>query len=62
MLFFYFLFTVLVVTVHYIPDMSLEFRALQPAEFYRQHIERGVRPDGRKLGERRPVAVSSGKV
>ena len=61
MLFFYFLFTVLV-TVPYIPDMSLEFRALQPTEFYRQHIERGVRPDGRKLGERRPVAVSSGKV
>jgi len=42
--------------------MSVEFRALQPAEYYRQHIDQGVRPDGRKLHERRPIAVSSGTI
>ena len=42
--------------------MSLEFRTLQPEEFYRQHIEAGVRPDGRKLGERRAMAVSAGNI
>jgi len=42
--------------------MSLEFRALQPAEYYRQHIDQGVRPDGRKLHDRRPIAVSSGTI
>ena len=42
--------------------MSLEFRTLQPEEFYRQHIEAGVRPDGRQLGERRAMAVSAGNI
>ena len=42
--------------------MSLEFRTLQPEEFYRQHIEAGVRPDGRKLEERRAMAVSAGNI
>jgi len=42
--------------------MSLEFRTLQPEEFYRQHIEAGVRPDGRQLGERRAIAVSAGNI
>ena len=42
--------------------MSLEFRTLQPEEFYRQHIEAGVRPDGRQLGERRSMAVSAGNI
>jgi exosome complex component RRP43 len=42
--------------------MSLEFRTLQPEEFYRQHLEAGVRPDGRALGERRAVAVSAGTI
>ena len=42
--------------------MTLEFRRLQPEEFYRQHIEAGVRPDGRQLGERRAMAVSAGNI
>jgi len=42
--------------------MSLEFRTLQPAEFYRQHIASGVRPDGRTLAERRPLSVSAGNI
>eukprot|EP00092_Neocalanus_flemingeri_P018303 GFUD01019810.1.p1 GENE.GFUD01019810.1~~GFUD01019810.1.p1 ORF type:complete len:271 (-),score=96.92 GFUD01019810.1:25-837(-) len=42
--------------------MSLEFRTLQPAEFYRQHIASGVRPDGRALAERRPLSVSAGSI
>ena len=42
--------------------MSLEFRTLQPEEFYRQHVEAGVRPDGRHLAERRAMAVSAGNI
>jgi exosome complex component RRP43 len=42
--------------------MSLEFRTLQPAEFYLQHISTGVRPDGRSLAERRPLSVSAGNI
>jgi len=42
--------------------MSLEFKTLQPEEFYRQHIEAGVRPDGRELQERRAMAVSAGNL
>jgi len=40
--------------------MSLEFRTLQPEEFYREHLEAGERPDGRGLLERRPVTISRG--
>ena len=43
-------------------DMSLEFRTLQPEEFYRQHLEAGERPDGRGLLERRPVSISRGHI
>ena len=39
--------------------MSVEFRTLQPEEFYRQHLSVGERPDGRGLLERRPVTVSA---
>ena len=42
--------------------MSLEFRTLQPEEFYRQHLEAGERPDGRGLLERRPVTISRGHI
>lgn len=42
--------------------MSLEFRTLQPEEFYRQHLEAGERPDGRGLLERRPVSISRGHI
>jgi len=42
--------------------MSLEFRTLQPSEFYFQHISAGVRPDGRCLAERRPLSVSAGNI
>lgn len=42
--------------------MSLEFRVLQPQEFYQKHVEAGVRPDGRRLAERRPVAASAGNI
>ena len=42
--------------------MSLEFRTLQPEEFYRQHLRAGERPDGRSLQERRPVTISSGHI
>ena len=42
--------------------MSLEFRTLQPEEFYRQHLSGGERPDGRGLHERRPVTISSGHI
>jgi len=42
--------------------MSLEFRTLQPEEFYRQHLSAGERPDGRGLHERRPVTISSGHI
>ena len=38
--------------------MTLEFRRLQPEEFYRQHLQAGLRPDGRALLERRPMAVT----
>ena len=42
--------------------MSVEFRTLQPTEFYRQHLAAGVRPDGRGLLERRPVTVCRGHI
>ena len=42
--------------------MSLEFRTLQPAEYYLKHISAGVRPDGRNLAERRPLSMSSGNI
>ena len=42
--------------------MTLEFRTLQPEQFYRQHLAVGRRPDGRGLEEQRPVTVSSGHV
>ena len=42
--------------------MSLEFRTLQPEQFYRQHLVAGVRPDGRGLLERRPVTVCRGHI
>lgn len=42
--------------------MSLEFRTLQPEEFYRQHLTAGLRPDGRTLLERRPVSVCRGHI
>ena len=42
--------------------MSVEFRTLQPEEFYRQHLTAGVRPDGRGLLERRPVTVCRGHI
>ena len=42
--------------------MSLEFRTLQPAEFYHSHLSGGRRPDGRTMQERRPVTVSTGHV
>ena len=42
--------------------MSVEFRTLQPEEFYRQHLTAGVRPDGRGLLERRPVSVCRGHI
>jgi len=42
--------------------MSLEFKTLQPTEFYKQHIDAGVRPDGRSLQERRTIALSAGSV
>ena len=42
--------------------MSLEYRTLQPSEFYLQHISVGVRPDGRGLAERRPLSTSMGNI
>ena len=42
--------------------MSLEFRTLQPEEFYHSHLSCGRRPDGRAPHERRPVTVSTGHV
>ena len=39
---------------------TLQFRTLQPEEFYREHLEARERPDGRGLLERRPVTISRG--
>ncbi len=42
---------------------SQEFKRLEPLEFFRQHVNRGVRPDGRtNLSALRPVSLSVGSV
>jgi len=42
--------------------MSLEFEVLLPEEYLIKHIETGIRPDGRKLTDRRPISISSGNI
>ncbi len=46
------------------PSSSLkEFKRIEPEEFFRQHLEQGVRPDGRgSLLALRPVSLSVGTI
>ena len=44
-------------------DASLAFKKLQPEDFYKAHIDQGVRPDGRgSLTASRPVSISVGSI
>ncbi|PVD34164.1 hypothetical protein C0Q70_05427 [Pomacea canaliculata] len=42
--------------------MADAFRCALPKEYYRQFIERDVRPDGRELGEFRPTVLNIGSI
>ncbi len=40
-----------------------EFKGIQPEEYFRQHVEQNVRPDGRdSLTGLRPVSISTGTI
>ena len=42
---------------------SESFKKLQPEEYFRQHYEQGIRPDGRTgLTSLRPVSISVGSI
>ena len=42
---------------------SLAFKKLQPEDYYKAHIDQGVRPDGRgSLTSSRPVSISVGSI
>ena len=42
-----------------VSSTASEFKCLEPEEYFRQHVNRGVRPDGREnLLELRPVSLS----
>jgi len=45
------------------PAAAREFKCIQPEEHFRQHVENGVRPDGREdLCALRPVSISAGTI